>query len=70
MRYDVPQRSVLGSLLLIIYLDDINCASNVIKLLLYVEDITMMMYISGKDDNNLIYDANNELVIVNKLIYF
>lgn len=70
MRYDVPQRSVLGSLLLIIYLDDINCTSNVIKLLLYVEDITMMMYISGKDDNNLIYDANNELVIVNKLIYF
>ena len=34
------------------YMNDFSCASKMIKLLLYADDITM--YISGKDVNNLI----------------
>ena len=45
----VPQGSVLGPLLCLIYMNDFSCTSKMIKLLLFADDITM--YISGKDVN-------------------
>ena len=42
-------------------MNDFNCTSKMIKLLLYADDITM--YISGKDVNSLICASNNEVVI-------
>ena len=63
MDYDVPQRSVLGLLLFLIYTNDFSCTSNMIKLLLYADDITMN--VSGNDVNNLFCAVNNELVIIN-----
>ena len=57
--------TVLGPLLFLIYMNDFSCTSKMIKLLLYADDITINMYISEKDVNNLICAANNELVIIN-----
>ena len=63
MEFGLPRGSVLGPLLFLIYMNDFSCTSKMIKLLLFADDI--IMYISGKDVNNLICAVNNELVIIN-----
>ena len=71
MDYGVPQGSVLGLLLLFIYMNDFNCMSNMIKLLLYADDITM--YVSGNDVYNLICAVNKIILIclyIRKMVYF
>ena len=41
----VPQDSVLGPLLFLICMNDFNCTSKMIKLLLYADDITTYIFL-------------------------
>ena len=49
--------------LILYYINDFQCSSSLIKLLLYAYDI--VAYISGKNVNNLITSLNNELILFN-----
>ena len=55
----IPQRSILGPLLFIIYINDLPIASNLLKTFLF-EDDTSLFY-SHKDPNQLIHVMNCEL---------
>ena len=55
----VPQGSILGLLLLILYVNDIANVSVLVKLVLFADDTNM--FISDKDLTSLIVKANDEL---------
>lgn len=55
----VPQGSVLGPVLFLIYINDISNIFSESKTLLFADDMTL--YITGPNPTQLAYNANNEL---------
>ena len=54
----------MGPLLFLLYINDIVNSSSYLKFLLYADD--SILYVSGKDINDLIRTTNNELVTVSE----
>ena len=60
----VPQGSVLGPLLFLIYVNDIVNCSEILKFSLFADD-TVVSY-SHRNVNTLIFTLNNELQMLNE----
>ena len=72
----VPQGSILGSILFIIYMNDINKASSILRLLIYADNTALyntIFYFKSRDTkiisslSNVELDKINEWLIANKL---
>ena len=59
----VPQSSILGPLLFIIYMKDICNVSELLYTIMYADDINAIM--SGNDLESLIQSVNTELCLLN-----
>ena len=55
----IPQGSILGSLLFIVYINDLYRASNILKPIMFADDTSL--FCSGKHIKTLFQTAKNEL---------
>ena len=62
----VPQGSILGPLLFILYLNDICKVSDILEFILFADDTNI--FCSGHDINTMTPIINNELVKLKKLV--
>ena len=60
----MPQGSILGPLLFLIYINDLNEASNILNSIMFADDTNL--FYSHKNIENLFFTMNNELVKINK----
>jgi retron-type reverse transcriptase len=60
----VPQGSILGPLLFIIYINDLACATNLAKVMMFADDTNL--FFSGCNSTELVKIVNAELESINK----